>query len=162
MVVRPHPQEVRLKREYMNALKAKYEGSGIMIQTDFTSDNPVMEADLLITDWSGISWEYAFTTLRPVLFINTPMKVMNPDYEEIKTESINLSLRDKLGVSIDPDQLDRTAEAVADLLAKKDVYREQINALAHEYLYHLDHAAEVGGNYIFQAIRNKIAEKKEK
>ena len=162
VVVRPHPQEVRLKREYMNALKAKYEGSGIMIQTDFTSDNPVMEADLLITDWSGISWEYAFTTLRPVLFINTPMKVMNPDYEEIKTESINLSLRDKLGVSIDPDQLDRTAEAVADLLAKKDVYREQINALAHEYLYHLDHAAEVGGNYIFQAIRNKIAEKKEK
>ena len=162
VVVRPHPQEVRQKREYMNALKNKYESSGITIQTDFTSDNPVMEADLLITDWSGISWEYAFTTLRPILFINTPMKVMNPDYEEIKTESINLSLRDKLGMSIDPDLLDRTAEAVETLLAQKDEYREKIDALAHEYLYHLDNAAEVGGQYIFQAIRTKIAEKKEK
>ena len=162
VIVRPHPQEVRLKSAYMTALKQKYEKSGIEIQTDFSSNNPVMEADLLITDWSGISWEYAFTTLRPVLFINTPMKIMNPDYTEIKTESVNLSLRDKLGKSLDLDRLDHTAETVQELLARKEEYREQINALAHEYLYNLDASAEVGGKYIVQAIKEKIAEKKEK
>ena len=160
VIVRPHPQEVRLKREYMNALKKKYESSGIEIQTDFSSNNPVMEADLLITDWSGISWEYAFTTLRPVLFINTPMKIMNPDYTEIHTESINLTLRDKLGRSLDLNQLDRTAETVEELISHREEYREAINALAHEYLYNLDDAARVGGEYIFQTIRKKIQEKK--
>ena len=162
VIVRPHPQEVRLKREYMNALKKKYESSGIEVQTDFSSNSPVMEADLLITDWSGISWEYAFTTLRPVLFINTPMKIMNPDYEEIQVESINLSLRNQLGRSLELDQLDQTAETVAALLADKEIYCRQIDELAHEYLYHLDASARVGGKYIVQAILRKISEKKER
>ena len=148
VIVRPHPQEVRLKQEYMRVLKEKYESAGIQIQTDFSSDNPVMEADLLITDWSGISWEYAFTTLRPVLFINTPMKIMNPDYAEIKTESINLTLRDQLGRSLELNQLNQTAEAAAYLLSHSAEYQERIDALAHKYLYHLDGAARIGGKYI--------------
>ena len=161
VIVRPHPQEVRLKQEYMRVLKEKYESAGIQIQTDFSSDNPVMEADLLITDWSGISWEYAFTTLRPVLFINTPMKIMNPDYAEIKTESINLTLRDQLGRSLELNQLNQTAEAAAYLLSHSAEYQERIDALAHKYLYHLDGAARIGGKYIIEAIQKKTAKKKE-
>ena len=161
VIVRPHPQEVRLKQEYMRGLKEKYEPAGIQIQTDFSSDNPVMEADLLITDWSGISWEYAFTTLRPVLFINTPMKVMNPDYAEIKTEIINLTLRDQLGRSLQLNQLNQTAEEAAYLLSHSAEYQERINELAHKYLYHLDVSARIGGKYIIQAIQKKTAKKKE-
>lgn len=161
VIVRPHPQEVRLKNAYMTALKQKYEKSGIEIQMDFSSNNPIMEADLLITDWSGISWEYAFTTLRPVLFINTPMKIMNPDYAEIRTENVNLILRDKIGRSLDLNELDHTAEMVCDLLSHKEEYQEQIDALAHEYLYNLDGSAVIGGQYIVNAIKERIAEKKE-
>lgn len=162
VVVRPHPQEVRLKQDYMERLKQKYANTGIEIQTDFSSNSSVMEADLLITDWSGISWEYAFTTGRPVLFINTPMKIINPDYQEIKTESINLKLRDQLGKSLDLNQLDRTAETVRGLLAQSDTYRERNEQLAREYLYHLDGSAEIGGKYIIQTIQKKIEEKKRK
>ena len=161
IIVRPHPQEVRLKKEYMEALKQKYEPAGIEIQTDFSSNNPLMEADLLITDWSGISWEYAFTTLRPILFINTPMKIMNPDYQRIKEVPLNIKLRDSLGKSLDLDQLDRAAETVDDLLSRTEEYHEKIDALAHTYLYNLDASAEVGGAYIIKAIQAKIAKKGE-
>ena len=34
-----------------------------------------IKADLLITDWSSIGYEYAYTTKKPVIFINTPMKM---------------------------------------------------------------------------------------
>ncbi len=162
ITVRPHPQEVRQKQGTMQALKQKYEPAGIRIQTDFTSDSPVTEADLLITDWSGISWEYAFTTLRPVLFINTPMKIMNPDYREIPTESVNLSLRDQLGKSLELGELDKTAETAAFLLENREQYRERIAALAERWIYHLDGAAEVGGNYLARSIQDKIRQKKEK
>ena len=66
----------------MEQLKVKYEqDSDVEIQTDFSSNSTVFEADLMITDWSGIAYEYAYTTQKPVLFINTPMKVMNPEYQ---------------------------------------------------------------------------------
>lgn len=159
IIVRPHPQEVRLKKEYMNTLKQKYESEGIEIQTDFTSNNPILEADLLITDWSGISWEYAFTTLRPVLYINTPMRVMNPEYQKIETVPLNIHLRDKLGKSLDLDELDKTAEAVEHLLMHTEEYHEAIDKLAHEYIYNLGSSAEVGGKYLIKTIQDKVAKK---
>lgn len=159
IIVRPHPQEVRLKKEYMDSLKAKYEPDGIEIQTDFTSNNPVMEADLLITDWSDISWEYAFTTLRPVLYINTPMKVMNPEWEKIEYPPLNIFLRDQLGKSLDVDQLDKAADIAAYLLANTESYQEKINSLAHEYVYNLDSSAEVGARYMIKAVQNQVKKK---
>ncbi|MBR4445795.1 MAG: YidC/Oxa1 family membrane protein insertase [Solobacterium sp.] len=154
VIVRPHPQEVRLKKQYMEQLKKVYEPQGIEIQTDFTSNNPILEADLLITDWSGISWEFAFTTRRPILFIDTPMKVMNPDYQKIDTVPLNILIRDKLGKHLKTDELDRTAETAAYLLDHTDEYHTEIEALAHQYLYHLDHSAEVGGAFLVDALRN--------
>ena len=159
IIVRPHPQEVRLKKEYMESLKKKYEPDGIEIQTDFTSNNPVLEADLLITDWSDISWEYAFTTLRPVLYINTPIKVMNPEYRKIELTPLNILLRDKLGKSLDVEQLDKTAETADYLLAHTQEYRERIDALAHEYVYNLGSSSEAGARYIIKAVQNKLKKK---
>ena len=159
IIVRPHPQEVRLKKEYMDALKKKYASDGIEIQTDFSSNNPVMEADLLITDWSDIGWEYAFTTLRPVLHINTPMKVMNPEWQKIDYPPLNISLRDQVGKSLNMEQLDKAAETVEYLLANTDIYREKINELAHMYVYNLDTSAEAGAVYLIKAVLNQIKKK---
>ena len=160
VIVRPHPQEVKLKREYMETLKKRYEPKGIEIQTDFSSHNPVLEADLLITDWSGITWEYAFTTLRPILFINTPMKVRNPEYERIEERPLNIVLRDKLGKNLDLDALDKVAETVNYLLENTDYYNKEIASLAEVYIYNLDNSAEVGAKYIISAVQKKVAERK--
>ena len=160
VIVRPHPQEVKLKREYMETLKKRYEPKGIEIQTDFSSHNPVLEADLLITDWSGITWEYAFTTLRPILFINTPMKVRNPEYERIEERPLNIVLRDKLGKNLDLDALDKVAETVNYLLENTDFYNKEIASLAEVYIYNLDNSAEVGAKYIISAVQKKVAERK--
>lgn len=162
IIVRPHPQEVRLKAEYMEALKQKYDSKNVTIQTDFTSNNPILEADLLITDWSGISWEYAFTTLRPILFIDTPMKVMNPDYQKIDTVPLNILLRNKLGKSLKPDEMNLVAETVAYLMAHQKQYEKQIDALVHEYIYNLGASVQVGATYIINSIQKKIAARKER
>lgn len=159
IVVRPHPQEVRMKSTYMNALKQKYEPLGIEIQTDFSSNNPVMEADVLITDWSDICWEYAFTTLRPVLFINTPMKIMNPEYKNIKEVPINIALRDQIGKSLETDNLKELIPTIDYLIEHSEDYIVHNEELAHEYLYNLDASAEVGGKYIIQRIQNIIKSK---
>lgn len=159
IIVRPHPQEVRLKKDYMEVLKQKYSSDNVIIQTDFTSNNPIMEADLLITDWSGISWEYAFTTLRPILFIDTPMKVMNPEYQRIDTIPLNILLRDKLGKSLKLDQLGQIVEVVEYLIERKLEYSKNIEALAYQYIYNLGSSTEVGAKYIINSLQEKLKQK---
>lgn len=159
IIVRPHPQEVRLKKDYMEVLKQKYSSDNVIIQTDFTSNNPIMEADLLITDWSGISWEYAFTTLRPILFIDTPMKVMNPEYQRIDTIPLNILLRDKLGKSLKLDQLGQIVEVVEYLIERKLEYSKNIEALAYQYIYNLGSSTEVGAKYIIKSLQEKLKQK---
>jgi len=159
IIVRPHPQEVRLKKDYMESLKKKYAATGIEIQTDFSSNNPVLEADLLITDWSDISWEFAFTTLRPVMYINTPMKVMNPEYQKIDIVPLNIMLRDQLGISLNIDELDKAADTAEYLIENQDAYQQRINELAHKHIYNLGNSAEIGAKYIIQSVKNKVMEK---
>ena len=159
IIVRPHPQEVRLKKDYMQVLKQKYESENILIQTDFTSNNPIMEADVLITDWSGISFEYAFTTYRPILFIDTPMKVMNPKYKKIATVPIQVSLRNQLGKNLKLDQLSLVPETIDYLIEHKNEYHKTIDDLAHKYIYNLGHSSEAGANYIIRSLQEKIARK---
>lgn len=161
ITVRPHPQEVRLKQAYMEQLEAKYAADrDVEIQTDFSSNSTVFETDLLITDWSGITYEYAFTTLRPVLFIDTPMKVMNPEYEKINTPPINIWMREVIGAVVKPDELEKLPEAVERLLSGRDEYRERIDRFVHEYVYNLGNSGEVGAKYIINEIQKKIKERK--
>ena len=161
ITVRPHPQEVRLKQAYMEQLEAKYAADrDVEIQTDFSSNSTVFESDLLITDWSGITYEYAFTTLRPVLFIDTPMKVMNPEYEKINTPPIKIWMREVIGAVVKPDELEKLPEAVERLLSGRDEYRERIDRFVHEYVYNLGNSGEVGAKYIINEIQKKIKERK--
>ena len=91
VILRPHPQYVRHFESKLIALGEKYaDKKDFILQMDFSSNSTVFNADILMTDWSGIGYEYSFTTLKPTLFINTPMKVMNPDYKEIQVVPFDL------------------------------------------------------------------------
>ena len=162
ITVRPHPQHVRHRGEFMEQLKVKYEqDSDVEIQTDFSSNSTVFEADLMITDWSGIAYEYAYTTQKPVLFINTPMKVMNPEYQRIDTVPLNILLREEIGCSLNLEELDQISDKVQELLDHKDDYYEKIGNFVQEYVYNHGTSAEVGAKYIIEEVQKKIQERKE-
>lgn len=161
VIVRPHPQHVRHRASQMDMLKNKYSANpDIEIQTDFSSDNTVFEADLVITDWSSISYEFAFTTLKPVLFINTPMKIMNPEYEKIDVTPINIWLREEIGASINLDQIDKVDQVVDELLGNSKEYHDKIDRVVNEHIYNLGTCAEVTGRYIVESLQKKVQERK--
>lgn len=150
VIVRPHPQYVRHFEEKVDRLAGKYAGDGVEVQKDFSSNRTVYMADVLVTDWSSIAFEYAFSTLKPVLFINTPMKVVNPDYEELETRPIDLVLRDKVGISLGEDELDRVSGAVHSLLYDNRFSRQSLAALRDTYIYNVGSSGAVGAKYIIQ------------
>ena len=162
VIVRPHPQHVRHMRDAFEKMKEKYAGTNITIQTDFSSTDSVFNADLLITDWSSIGLEYAFTTEKPVISIDTPMKVMNPDYKKIKVEPINIWIREKIGEVVKVKDVDSLDKVVDKLLKNSAKYKAQIAAQRDNSVYNLGKSAEVGAEYIIKCVQDKIKERKKK
>ena len=162
IIVRPHPQQVRHQQAYFEQLKARYAADeNVEIQTDFSSNATVFESDLLITDWSDIAWEFCYTTKKPVLFIDTPMKVMNPDWQKIAEPPMNIAARQEVGAVLKLTELDRTAETARALLDDPAHYRAAITESLQRHVYHPGHSAEAEGKYIISAIQRKIRERKE-
>lgn len=160
ITVRPHPQEVRHMKEKFEALKEKYKGNkNIVIQTDFSANNTIFNADILITDWSSIGYEYAYTTKKPVIFIDTPMKIMNPNYKDIDVEPINIWSRNIIGKSLRTDQLNDINKVIKDFFNNGDKYEKKINEMLHDSIYNLGNSAEKGANYIIECIQEQIKER---
>lgn len=161
VVVRPHPQYVRHNPSRLNEIKEKYASyEDFELQTDFSSNKMVYDADILMTDWSGIAYEYSLTTLKPTLFINTPMKIMNPDYEEINVVPLDLEIRDRIGISVEPNKCDTLNDVINRLLNDKAYSKEEIKMMRTEYLFNVGHSARVGADYLINSLIEKYKKMK--
>ena len=151
--LRPHPQYTRRYPAKMQLISEKYgKEPDIVIEDDFSKNTSIYDADILITDWSGIAYEYAFTTKRPVIFINTPMKVVNPEWEKIGITPTNISFRNIAGVSVETGELEKLPSVIEDILAHPGVFRLKIDNLLNDYFFNPGHAGEVAGKYILDTL----------
>ncbi len=158
VILRPHPEYVKRFPHKMEAIVSKYEGADgddFIIETDFSSNRTIWESDLLITDWSGIAYEYSYATKKPSLFINTPMKVLNPNYDKYKKPATDITWRDEVGVSVDTDKLSTVADTVAELLSNPDKYKKQITDALNKNIFNLGESGIAGAEYIY----NRLCEK---
>lgn len=154
IIVRPHPEYIKRFPSEMNQLLKRYEAvDNVVFQTDFSSNNTVFDADLLMTDWSGIAYEFSYVTKRPSLFINTKMKVLNEDWDKYENAPLDITLRDRIGVSLEPDHLDDIALVVERLLnEEQDKYILSIQEIVSKYIFNIGHSGEVGGQYIIDSL----------
>ena len=163
ITVRPHPEYVKRYRLRLDQLIERYAGADpdeLTFETDFTSNRSIWESDLLVTDWSGISVEYSYTTERPCLFINTKIKCLNPEWEKIGLTPLEISLRDEIGVSLEKDAVKGEAKkTVAEMLTNADKWREKIAAVRDELVFNPGRCGEVAADYIITALQKRRAKK---
>lgn len=158
VIVRPHPEYIKRFPAKIAAFQQRYSqqiGRGFQLDLDFSSNAEVYESDLLITDWSSVGYEFAFATQKPVLFIDTPPKVNNPNYTKFKAQPLDITLRTKAGLSLGLDELDKTEETVALLLEQSGQYRENILTCRQEVLPQYGRSGELSGKYILSKMIKK-------
>lgn len=156
--VRPHPEYVKRygvrMTETVNRY-ADYRGEDLHFELDFSNSNSLYDSDLVISDWSGAAYEFAFITKKPVLFINTPPKINNPEYDQIEAEPLELTLRNQVGAQLEMDELDQTEACVRALLGAGEEYRERISEILASTISNLGRSGEIGGEYILSQLRKK-------
>ena len=133
----------------------------LVLETDFSSNETVFQSDLVVTDWSTICYEFSFTTKRPTLFVDTPTKIMNPEYERIGIMPLDIFVRKAIGKSISPKEAGQIRQTVDELLLKTGDYAASIENLMNECLYHPGESSRVAGEYIInQMISRQTSRKK--
>ena len=84
------------------------------IDSNPDSSESMNKSEILITDWSGISFEYMIQS-KPIIFIDTPPKVNNKNYINSSNTPLEVSMRNEIGEtinfneinSIDPEILEK-------------------------------------------------------
>ncbi len=158
IIVRPHPEYIKRYSPKMDMLVEKYKdkiGEGLQFELDFSSNKSVYASDLLVTDWSGIGTEFGFATLKPVVYINTKIKMENPNYENIGIVPQEIQLRNILGVALEKNEIkDKFADTVKGLIGNEQ-FKATVKAKRESYFYSLGTQGTVGGKYIVDRLVNK-------
>ena len=155
IVIRPHPEFVKRFPNKVERIREMYNdriGKDVILETDFSSSESVYTADVIVTDWSSVAQEYSYTTKRPSIFVNTPMKIINPNYERIPAVPLDIALRDEIGISVDVSELGNIGDLCEKLIREKDDWRERITGIVERYIYNIGDGAGNGAEYIIGRI----------
>ncbi len=158
VIVRPHPEYVKRFGEKMQRLIEKYsniDSSILTFETDFSKNSSIYQSDLLITDWSGIAYEYSFATKKPVLFFNTKLKMLNQNWEKLGLTPVEISLRSKVGIVLEKDDKEGILPSVEKLLNSQEEYRQSITNALNETVYDFDNCGANGVKYILNSLVSK-------
>jgi len=157
VVFRPHPMTIAKKPEQLLALEQEFGfHKNFRLDTETVSERFIHEADVLVSDWSGVALEYAFGTERPVLFIDLPRKVRNPEYGRLGIEPLEVLLRDQIGQVIGVDDVSNAGVIVSDLLAHRELYRDKIVSARGRYAYNFGKSSDIGADYIMDIYGGRI------
>lgn len=155
VIVRPHPEYLKRYRPRWEALCAALADQPkelLSLDQDFSSNESIYDADVIITDWSSIYLEFSFITLKPSLLINTPMRVANPDWEKLGIEPTDISLRRELGREVEVADLPGIADVAHELVDNAQHWREQIREVRERTVFNLGHGGENAGRFLLDTM----------
>tara|TARA_B100000941_G_scaffold287836_1_gene263685 strand:+ start:1420 stop:2535 length:1116 start_codon:yes stop_codon:yes gene_type:complete len=114
IILRPHSMSfLKDNKKLKKVINYFKESEFFSIDRDPNSSNSMNSSELLVTDWSGISFEYILQR-KPILFIDVPPKVNNKNYQKISHIPLESSMRSKIGevvskndiINLNSDELD--------------------------------------------------------
>lgn len=150
---RPHPMTLRQEGVMINALKNKFGSKkNFTLEDNISSAESLFNADVMISDWSGVALEFGLGTSKPVVFIDTPRKVNNPEYEKLMAVPVEVSLREELGEIVSPESLETLPEVINTILQNLSLKTEQIETLREKTVYNLGQADKVGAEELLKLL----------
>ncbi len=160
VIARPHPETYKRSPALLAALEREFANHPrFSLERSVRTDDSLICADVLITDWSGIALEYAFGTERPVVYLDVPRKVHNSRYWELGIEPFEVAMRSEIGVVVSPKALSSIGEVVAQLIAERKPYGERIARLRAEYVFNFGHSSQLGARHILELAAIEEAER---
>lgn len=112
VVVRPHPLFFLDQAPVLEAIRAlEQREPGLRLESPFTGDEAIFDADVLVGDYSGVGFEFAALRGRPIVSVDVGLKVANPAWQDLGLEPVEIGCRSRIGAVVAP-VVEEVVEAV--------------------------------------------------
>ncbi len=161
VIVRPHYQTLQMTPGVVDRLRAKYgDRDKFEYQDRMGESNTLFRSDILICDWSAMAIEYALGLEKPVLFVDLPRRVRNPDWHALGIEPQEASFRKLAGDIVSPQHLDETPDRIARLLEDQNSFRQKMAKLRSQMVFNIGNSIEMGAREIIRLADEKAFERR--
>ena len=149
VLLRPHFRILRDSKKLIDSIKDKFGKNPNFIFEDGVIPSKYFHNSIcMISDWSGISMEYAFTCECSVIFIDVPKKILNPDANDLSLEPIEISLRNKIGHIVSPENIENIPTIIKNFENDIPNFSQQIKEIRANIVFNVGNSAPVGAKYI--------------
>ncbi|GHT83676.1 CDP-glycerol glycerophosphotransferase [Spirochaetia bacterium] len=136
IIVRPHPQSKISEAAILDRLTKRYDASK-NIQWDFERENifSLSKADIMISDFSGIIFDYLFLFDKPVLYNNQNFDMRPYDSYDLEDELWQFKTLKKVGVELKEDMFPCIEEVVNSIADNAELRDARHTAKAEAWMY---------------------------
>lgn len=113
IIVRPHPQSKKSEPEMLERLAKRYENNK-NLEWDYERDNiySMKKADMMISDFSGIIFDYTFLCDKPVMYVASDMDLRPYDAWDLHKQLWQFEILEKMGIKLDEKDFNRIGEVI--------------------------------------------------
>jgi CDP-glycerol glycerophosphotransferase (TagB/SpsB family) len=163
VIIRPHYQTIQMTPAVIENLKTKYGGrDNFEYQDRMVESDSLFRSDILISDWSAMAIEYALGLEKPVLFIDLPRRIRNPDWQDLGIEPQEAAFRELAGEIVSPQHLDTAAQKITHLLENRENFKLTMKSLRSQMVFNLGNSISLGASEIARLADNRALERESK
>lgn len=149
VILRPHIESLRRNKEKIIQIEKIYkEQENFSIERGNFSLQNISDCNYLITDWSGISIEFAFAFEKPVLFIDTPKKIMNKKFNDLSIKPLEEKIRKKIGIVVSPVNIPQILDSIQKIDEEKEYFKNEIILQRDQYLFNFKKSVQYIYDYL--------------
>ena len=153
---RPHPMTQKKSKKKIDRMTEKFsKNESFLLEQNIFNFDSFLLSDIMITDWSGAALEFAFAFEKPVLFIDVPKKINNPEYEKIPQVPIEVSIREKIGKIILPTDLELIPNEIKMLYGQTKELRDKITKIRNELIFNVGESKKDGAEEIIKLLNER-------
>ena len=167
--IRPHPQSRKVEKELLHSLKtALLAYPNVQWDENLSPDTAMRDSDVMISDISGIIFDYAFVLGKPVITLTFALDLRGLDAIDLPWPVWELGLYSRIGASIDTDgagggletleeQL-RTLPALIDALPQPEEFVPAMREIREQSLFNYRTAGDVAAQQLLNVLGDLRAE----
>jgi hypothetical protein len=117
VIVRPHPQSKKSEASVLNGLAERYKAD-TNLEWDYERENiySLKKADIMISDFSGIIFDYIFLCDKPVMYVKQGIDIRPYDADDLGDNAVNelwqFKTLEETGVELKEEYFDRIGEII--------------------------------------------------
>ena len=148
ILLRPHYKILKDSKKLIEIIRKRYEKNpNFILEEGIIPSRKFHSSKCMISDWSGISFEYAFTHEQKVIFIDVPKKILNKDFEETPSKPIEVLLRHKIGHVVSTTDIKKIPDIISNM-NKNDLASEEIRKIRSQTIFNIGEASKKGADFI--------------